>query len=943
MGKDLKETLNLPQTGFPMRGSLAQREPERLEHWKHLDLYGQIQSQNEAGPDFILHDGPPFTNGDLHLGHALNKTLKDTILRFKWMQGYNAPYIPGWDSHGLPIEHKVSRELQDAGRTDYTPLEVREACTKFADKYRQLQTGQFQRLGVLADWANEYWTIHPEYEAAEFETLARFVEQDLVYRSKKPVYWSIPCATALAEAEIEYRPHKSISIYVKLPLSPEARAQLALDDEDVSILIWTTTPWTLPANLAVAVHPNIEYSAIRSDKGTLIVATALIDTVSQACDLKNITPVATYLGSQLENLQARHPFIDRPSPILNAEYVTTESGTGCVHTAPGHGLDDYLTGVKNNLEIYCPLDDNGCYLDDGQVPADLVGLSVLETGDGKPSPANLAVLRIIAANGTLIAKKKIEHSYPHCWRSKTPVVFRAMDQWFIALDKSGERKRALDALETVNFIPSWGKNRIHAAVENRPDWCISRQRTWGVPIPAFYDAEGQAYLDAGVIRSLAEKIAMHGTNLWFQKTSAELLAGIELPAHWPAAENLKAGTDTLDVWIDSGSSHRAVLQKRPNLKWPADLYLEGSDQHRGWFQSSLWTSVIADRAAPYKNLLTHGFIVKEDGTKLSKSDGAARPLNEWINQYGSDIIRLWICSQDYRGDVPVSDKIVKNVANNYRNIRNTFRYQIGSLYDFDPKQDALPLDQLHAIDKWALHQLAKLVRQVTEAYEAYEFHRAFKDFLDPFCANTLSSTYHDILKDRLYTAAPNDPRRRSSQTAIAIIFDVFTRLLAPILPFTTDEAWSFAANDNDFTDHPITLEAWPTVDPKWDQAEIAGDISSLRDFLAETLNEPLEKLRQEKIIGQSLDAKVLITGPESDPKIQLLKKYEADLPELFILSQVAIKIDDSATQLEAQVNHADGVRCPRSWRWVPELVETETWGAVSPRCAEALNSLNQTN
>ncbi|MGB0184628.1 MAG: isoleucine--tRNA ligase, partial [Opitutales bacterium] len=545
MVQDLKETLNLPQTGFPMRGNLAQREPARIQQWHDSDVYGKILGKNAAGPDFILHDGPPFTNGDLHLGHALNKTLKDTILRFKWMQGYNAPYIPGWDSHGLPIEHKVSRELQDAGRTDYTPLEVREACAAFADKYRLPQTEQFQRLGVLADWENEYWTIHPEYEAAEFETLARFVEQGLVYRSKKPVYWSIPCATALAEAEIEYRPHKSISIYVKLPLSPEAREALALDAADASILIWTTTPWTLPANLAVAVHPNIEYSAVRSDKGTLIVATPLLEAVTEACDLKDVQTLATYTGSQLENLQARHPFIDRPSPILNAEYVTTESGTGCVHTAPGHGLDDYITGMKYGLDIYCPLDDSGCYLDDGKVPAELVGASVLESDDGKPSPANLGVLRIIAENGSLIAKKKIEHSYPHCWRSKTPVVFRAMDQWFIALDKSGDRQRALDALDQVNFIPSWGKNRIRAAVENRPDWCISRQRTWGVPIPAFYDADGQAYLDADVIRALAPKIAQHGTDLWFKESPAELLAGIELPESWPAPGELKCGTDTL--------------------------------------------------------------------------------------------------------------------------------------------------------------------------------------------------------------------------------------------------------------------------------------------------------------------------------------------------------------------------------------------------------------
>ncbi|MDP4609774.1 MAG: isoleucine--tRNA ligase [Opitutales bacterium] len=940
MAQDLKDTLNLPQTNFPMRGNMVEREPARIDHWKKLGLYEQIQAKNAAGPSFILHDGPPFTNGDLHLGHALNKTLKDTILRFKWMQGYNAPYIPGWDSHGLPIEHKVSRELQDAGRTDYTPLEVREACAKFANKYREIQTEQFQRLGVLADWDNEYWTIHPEYEAAELETFAKFVEQGLVYRSKKPVYWSIPCATALAEAEIEYRDHKSISVFVKLPLSEAARSKLALEDE-ASVLIWTTTPWTLPANLAVSVHPKIEYSAVKSNQGTLIVATALLDTVVSECSLEGVETISTYLGAQLEGLEARHPFIDRASPILLADYVTTESGTGCVHTAPGHGLDDYITGINNGLEVYCPLDDAGCYVDDGQVPADLVGLSVLDDG-GKPSPATLGVLKIIAQNGSLIGKRKIEHSYPHCWRSKTPVVFRAMDQWFIALDKNGDRQLALKAIEDVNFIPSWGKNRIRAAVENRPDWCISRQRTWGVPIPAFYDEDGGAYIDADVIREISKKVAVDGTNLWFKQTASEILDGISLPEGWPTPDKLKCGSDTLDVWIDSGSSHRAVLQKRPNLSWPADLYLEGSDQHRGWFQSSLWTSVIADKAAPYKNLLTHGFIVKEDGTKLSKSDGAARPLPEWIKLYGADIVRLWICSQDYRNDVPVSDKIVKNVANNYRNWRNTLRYQVGSLHDFNPATDAVPLDQLHPVDMWALNELAQLVRNVTEAYEAYEFHRAFKEFIDPFVANTLSSTYHDILKDRLYTAAPNDPLRRSSQTAIAIIFSVFTRLVAPLIPHTADEAWSFATNDTDFCDKPITLEDWPYVDEAWDNPEIAADIRALRKFLSEHLNDRLEELRQKKTIGQSLDAKAVITGTPNDQTFALLQKYESDLPELFILSQVTLQQSAEATEMNIEVAHADGVRCPRSWRWVEALVETEEWGPVSPRCAEALKQIQQT-
>ena len=927
-----------------MRGDLVKREPERISHWNKIGLYGQIQAKNAKGPAFILHDGPPFTNGNLHLGHALNKTLKDTILRFKWMQGYNAPYIPGWDSHGLPIEHKVSREFQETGRSNVSPIEIREACTTFADKFRSIQTEEFQRLGILSDWENAYWTIDPEYEATELEALADFVEQGLVYRSKKPVYWSIPCATALAEAEIEYREHASLSIYVKFPLSEMARNQLHLESHpEVSILIWTTTPWTLPANLAIAVHSDVEYIAVKSHQGVLIVAAPLLEQVTKECHLERVETISTFSGFQLENLEARHPFINRPSPILLAGYVTTESGTGCVHTAPGHGLDDYVTGIKNGLDVYCPIDDNGCYVDDGQVPSELVGLSVLEAKDGKPSPANLGVLKILANNNSLVAKKKIHHSYPHCWRSKTPVIFRAMDQWFIALDKNGHRQQALESLDEVTFIPAWGESRIRAAIENRPDWCISRQRIWGVPIPAFYDEEGTAYMDAGVIREIATKVANQGTNIWFKQNASEILDGIPLPKDWPAKECLKCGTDTLDVWIDSGSSHRAVLQKRNNLIWPADLYLEGSDQHRGWFQSSLWNSVITNKAAPYKNLLTHGFIVKEDGTKLSKSDGEARPLNEWIQGYGADIIRLWICSQDYRGDVPVSDKIVKNVANNYRNIRNTLRYQIGNLHDFDLSSDAIPLAELHPIDQWALHELAQLVHNVTRAYEAYEYHRAFKEYIDPFCSNILSATYHDILKDRLYTRAPNDPIRRSSQTAISIIFSVFTRLIAPLLPYTADEAWNFAWNKSAFSEKPIALEDWPVVENGWENIQVASEIQSLRRFLSENINEPLEKLRQDKSIGQSLDAKAMITGPHSDSNIKLLKKYEADLPELFILSQVTVVESDQVEEIDVVVSHADGIRCPRSWRWVNQLIETKEWGLVSPRCAEVLAQTFQTN
>lgn len=941
MAIDLKDTLNLPKTNFPMRGDLVHREPKRIDFWNTSNLYQAIQEKNCSNKSFILHDGPPFTNGNLHLGHALNKTLKDTILRYKWMQGYNAPYIPGWDSHGLPIEYKVSKELQESGKTDYTTLEVRKACAQFAEQYKAIQTKQFIRLGVLADWENEYWTIQADYEAEELRTFAKFIEKGLVYRSKKPVYWSIPCTTALAEAEIEYKDHKSISVFVGFSLAAKATESLELETQ-TQVIIWTTTPWTLPANLAIAVHSEVNYVVFKCTQGQFIVAEDLLEETCKACSFETVSVVKTLKGSSLENLETQHPFVDRTSPIVLADYVTTDSGTGCVHTAPGHGMDDYLTGLKYQMEIYCPLDDAGSYIDDGYIPDALVGKSVLEK-DGQISDANRSVLKILAENKALLAKKTIEHSYPHCWRSKTPVIFRAMDQWFIALDKNGVRETALEQLNAVHFIPNWGQNRMRAAVENRPDWCISRQRSWGVPIPAFYDVSGEPYLDSRVTEQIADKINQHGSDYWFENSASEILKGVECPSNWPSPKDLKCGTDTLDVWIDSGCSHRSVLEKRANLSRPADLYLEGSDQHRGWFQSSLWTGTIADNSAPFKSILTHGFIVKEDGTKLSKSDGAARPLQEWIGQYGADIIRLWICSQDYRGDVPVSDKIVKNVANSYRTIRNTLRFLIGNLHDFDPNEDSVPLNELHAFDKWALHQLSELVENVTQAYDAYEFHRAFKEFIDPFCANTLSATYHSILKDRLYTRVPTDPLRRSSQTSLHLIFQTFTKLIAPLLPFTADEAHAYFSQDTDFGHSPIALSDWPKAETEWKFPETNEAINILLKFLNNHLNEKLENLRQNKIIGQSLDAKAIISGSKDDPIFKILKKYESDLAELFILSQVQVEEDASKESFEIYVDHADGEKCPRSWRWVPELVEADGWGKVSPRCKEALSQISQSN
>jgi len=921
----LKETLNLPKTDFPMRAGLVKREPERIAHWKKMDLYGKMQAANaDADEEFLLHDGPPFTNGDVHIGTALNKILKDTIVRYQSLKGRRTPYIPGWDCHGLPIEHKVARQMKDEGR-ELSPVEMRKACEEFSRGFIEKQRGQFERLGVQGDWAHEYRTMDPAYEASILRTFAEFVAKGLVYRSKKPVYWSIPCQTALAEAEIEYKEHTSPAIYVAFPM-----------EGSESVVIWTTTPWTLPANLAVAVHPRLRYAKVTVGDRAYWIAETRVEEVAKACGWADFSVAATVDGADLAGRQARHPFIDRPAPILAAEYVTATTGTGCVHIAPGHGIEDYVVGLWEGLEVYCPLDDNGCYVDDGQVPEHLVGLSVLEKKG--TSPANEAVLATLGQGGTLLANEPHLHSYPHCWRSKTPVVFRAMDQWFVSLDEGGLRRRALEAIGSVKWEPTWGENRIRGAVESRPDWCISRQRTWGVPIPAFFDGEGGAFLDAAVIRGLAEKVEAHGCSLWFEQSAAQLLEGIELPEGWDPGQ-LRPGTDTLDVWIDSGCSHRAVLQQR-RMSWPADLYIEGSDQHRGWFQSSLWTAMIADGRPPYRKILTHGFVVGQDGRKISKSDGKPQTADSFVSEFGADIIRLWISSEDYRNDIPVSGEILKNVSQTYRNLRNTLRFQIGNLYDFDPASNAVPDDQLDPLDQWALARLADLIESVDQAYEAFAFHRVYQE-VNRFCSQTLSATYHDILKDRLYTLAPNDERRRSSQTVLFRICDSLCRMLSPILAFTADESYSYLHDGEEYGGQAVQLAGWPQAPIAFRESPAAAEIEFLLRWKAENVNDALEQKRKDKVIASSLDAKLKIYGDPADEVFRRLETYRESLPELFIVS--AVELEAGSGPIVVEASHADGVRCPRTWRWVPRLVETEAWGEVSERCAEALQKIHQTS
>ena len=934
MAEELKDTLNLPVTDFPMRAGLAEREPVRVVHWDRTKLYERIQARAKGKPAFVLHDGPPFTNGDVHIGTALNKLLKDAILRYKSMRGYRTPYVPGWDCHGLPIEHKVMKELQ-AKKQSLDALGVRKACADFSAAYIEKQRGQFRRLGILADWKSEYRTMDPAYEAEILKGFSSFVEQGLVYRSKKPVYWSIPCQTALAEAEIEYLNKKSHSIWVAFPVSNPGAKGLQ-PAHSLSVVIWTTTPWTLPANLAIAVHPDLDYVEVKHGEKSYLVARARRDAFVAECGLEGAVDGQLFKGKALEGLLARHPFIERDSPIVLAEYVTTDAGSGCVHTAPGHGLEDFQTGNKYGLEPYCPVRDDGTYADDGRMPKELVGVTVFET-DGK-NPANIAVLGLLKARGALLKSQSFEHQYPHCWRSKTPVIFRALDQWFVGLDRGGLRAKALAAVAQVKWIPASGENRIRAALEGRPDWCISRQRAWGVPIPAFVSSStGESYLDAGVVRHIAQQVAQKGSDWWWSASVETLLQGAPVPSNWP--KDLRKGTDTLDVWIDSGSSHLAVCARHPDLHWPADLYLEGSDQHRGWFQSSLWTAIAVKGSAPYRQVLTHGFVVNEKRQKISKSDNSGKPqtADDYVKKYGADIVRLWVASENYQSDIPISDAIFETISNQYRGMRNSLRYQLGNLYDFDASRDALPVARLTPIDRWVLVETARLIREVADACERNEFHRAAAA-LAAFTTNTLSATYHNIVKDRLYTLAPNHPDRRSTQTAIDTVLRVYLKLLAPFVPFTADEAWSHLHGRQEYLDEvSVHLQDWPEVVAGWeDDSGLQAHAAVERILgLASQVNVPMEKLRQEKKIGQSLEAAVVVVGDPASDEFAQLSQFSENLAEYWIVSAVTLQPKVGAS-LSFSVEHAPGVRCPRSWRWVPTLVEAGKYGMVSPRCREAL-------
>ncbi len=938
---DYKNSLNLPKTDFPMKADLVSREPQRLEKWESGQLYEKILARRAAASRFILHDGPPFANGDVHIGTALNKILKDFIIKYHTLRGQNAPYVPGWDCHGLPIEFKVVQELRKkageaaAGADAAT---IRKECAAYARKYIDLQRTQFKRLGVLGDWEHPYLTLDPAYEAAELGMFADIVDKGFVYRGKKPVYWSIPCRTALAEAEVEYQDHVSQSVFVKFPV---------IGRPNTFVVIWTTTPWTLPANLAIAFNSTLSYTIVHTGDASYIVAVSLLSSVAEKCGWENYQIMRSLTGEELATYVCQHPFCNRPAPLLAGDaFVESTTGSGFVHIAPGHGLEDYQLGRQNGLPIYSPVDDNGClcYTQDlpveQQMPASLIGKSILEKNH--KSDANEAVLEILREGQMLLRQEPYTHSYPHCWRSKTPVIFRAMDQWFIRIDHQDFRNQALKAIDQVKWIPDWGKSRIEGAVKSRPDWCISRQRCWGVPIPAFYDAERTPILDARIVRNAAALFEKSGSNVWFEKTAEELWALLR-PADWNGPEATAKSTDTLDVWIDSGSSSRSVLQKRPELAhhlagvddWQADIYLEGSDQHRGWFQSSLLLSLAGNGAPPYKTVLTHGFMVDADREKISKSKqgqgGYEKPQTSeaYVKKYGADVVRLWVASQDYRNDIIVSEERISKVGETYRVIRNSLRFQLSNLFDFDPAKHLVAPEKMTALDRWILDAFAVLETEIAAAYEASEFHVVYQK-ISQFVAVELSSVYHDVVKDRLYTDAANSNRRRSTQTALYLLARGLCQALSPILTFTADEAWEYLPGVQ--PGESVHATDWTLLATRRteEEQETWKKLMHLRDLALPEL----EKARQAKLIGKSLEAKITLTGRAAElPAADAAKET---LRELLNVSQLELILDEA--DVVVSVARSGGQKCERCWRWELTVGSHTDHPTICGRCVEAVTA-----
>ena len=916
----IKDSLNLPKSSIPMKANLSQREPQMLTRWEDTKIYDQIIEKSEGHPKFILHDGPPYANGHIHMGTALNKILKDFIIKSRFMAGFDSRYVPGWDCHGLPIEHQVEKDLK-AKKIPLVKTDLRKRCRTYAEKFIDIQREEFKRLGVFGDWDNPYLTMKFPYEATIVREFGKFVEKGGVYLGEKPVYWCASCKTALADAEVEYAEHRSPSIYVKFPLVSKVPG--LPEDTPVYVLIWTTTPWTIPANLAIALHPDFEYAAVRVGGEIWILAGELRDLVLSGMGVKNYETLATFKGADMERLVCRHPFLEKDSILILADHVTLEAGTGCVHTAPGHGQEDYEVGLKYDLPAYAPLDDDGRFTED--VPF-FAGQFVFD--------ANQAVIAKLEEVGCLLKVEELEHAYPHCWRCKSPIIFRSTRQWFISMETNDLRGKALKAIDQVRWIPAWGHDRIYNMVENRPDWCISRQRSWGVPIIALHCEDcGRVLLDAGLVNRVADLVEKNGADVWFEKDLNEIFDPMPACPHC-GGKNFRKETDILDVWFDSGVSHAAVLQQRPELRWPADLYLEGSDQHRGWFHSSLLESVGTRDTAPYKSVLTHGFVVDGEGKKMSKSLGNIVAPGEVIKKYGAEIIRLWVAAEDYRNDIKISQDILKQLTDGYRRIRNTFRFMLGNLYDFTFEKNAVSVAEMAEIDRYILHRLAYISNRVLKAYEAYDFHVIYHT-IHTFCAVDLSAFYLDVLKDRLYVSHPESPERRSSQTGLYHLVNVLARLLAPILAFTMEEIWQAFRPFTPFEEASVHLTAFAEIPSSFENRDLADRWERLLEIRQE-VSKVLEEARKNKKIGHSLDAQVTLTVNEKT--YDFLKDYEVELDDIFIVSRVVLEKSDGAP-LAVTVTPAPGVKCERCWHYKTDVGTDGEFPTVCGRCAEVLRSL----
>jgi isoleucyl-tRNA synthetase len=949
---DWKDTLNLPRTEFPMKANLQTAEPQALARWQQMGLYQRIREARQGRPKFVLHDGPPYANGRIHIGTAMNKILKDLVVKSRTMAGYDAPYVLGYDCHGLPIELKVDRELGPKKR-EMSVADFRRACRAYATRFIGVMSEEFQRLGVFGDWDHLYLTMDFGYQAAIARALGKFVERGLVYKGKKPVHWCIHCRTALAEAEVEYEDHSSPSIFVEFPLAPDSASELgarvpALAGRDVSVLIWTTTPWTIPSNLAIAFHPEFDYAAYDVDGRAVILAEALAGRVAEATGRSLGAPVAKMTGKELERIRFRHPLYARDSLGVLAEYVTLEQGTGAVHTAPGHGSDDFETGVKYGLEIYAPVGPGGHFLE-----------SVELFGGQRVFDANPVIVEALKSRGRLWHHETFQHSYPHCWRCHNPVIFLATSQWFIKMDGQVRlkpdtapvtlRSAALNAVDNdVAWVPSWGHDRLANMLAHRPDWCISRQRAWGVPIPAVDCVKcGEAILTPALIERAASVFDVYGADAWYERPTDEFIPdGLTCPSC--GGTEFERERDILDVWFDSGSSHEAVLPFRSELTWPADVYLEGSDQHRGWFQSSLLVGLGTRGRPPYRTVVTNGFVIDTDGAKMSKSRGDAIEPQAVIKESGAEILRLWIVMVDYREDVRISNQILTRAVEAYRKIRNTLRYLLSNLYDFDPA-DRVPYDRMHEVDRYALSRYASTAQSILDAYDGYDYPTIFQA-INQFTTVDLSAFYADVSKDALYTLAAGSPERRSGQTAMYIIADGLVRLLAPILSVTADELWRYLPGRREASVHIAEFPSAESLGPMRD--ELLEDRWTVLLDARSAVNAKLETLRNAKAIGTSLQARVTIDS--TDPAAAaLLRRYAESLPMLFIVSNVtlgpaaahaaslsdrelAAALESGTREWIVEAAPAEGEKCARCWRVVPWVSSADDSLGLCSRCVDAL-------